>query len=192
MQYSVNHKHHAVHYNSITYLSGSLSLLTPFPHFEHRNPLPLSTTNLFSVTIIFFLNIQDWFPLGWTGWISLQSKGLSRAFSSTRVQKYQFFRTQPSLWSNSHVDLYMTNGKTRALTRQTFDGKVMSLLFNTLSGFVIAFLPRSKHLLISWLLSPSAVILESEKIKSTTVSISSPSICHEVMVSSSYILNVEL
>ena len=126
--------------------------------------------------------------------VSLLSKGLSRAFSSTTVQKYQFFRTQPSLWSSSHMDLYMTNGKTRILTRQTFDGKVMSLLFNTLSGFVIAFLPRSKHLLISRLLSPSTVILESEKIKSATVSISSPSICHEVMgpISSSYILNVGL
>ena len=75
----------------------------------------------------------------------------------------------------------MTTGKTIALTRWTFVGKVMSLLFNTLSSFVIAFLPRSKHLLISWLYSPSAVILEPEKIKSVTVSIVSPSVCHEVM-----------
>ena len=89
--------------------------------------------------------------------------------------------------------LYLTNGKTIALTRQTFAGKVMSLLFNALSRFVIAFLPRSKHLLISWLPSPSTVILEPEKIKSATVSISSPSICHEVMglMPSSNILNVE-
>ena len=72
-------------------------------------------------------------------------------------------------------------GKNIALTRWTFVGKVMSLLFNMLSGFVIAFLPRSKRLLISWLQSPSAVILESKKIKSVTVSIVSPSICHEVM-----------
>ena len=71
----------------------------------------------------------------------------------------------------------MTTGKTRALTRQTFVGKVMFLLFNTLSRLVIAFLPRSKHLLISWLQSPSAVILEPPKIKSVTVSIVSPSIC---------------
>ena len=76
---------------------------------------------------------------------------------------------------------YMTTGKTIALTRQTFVGKVMSLLFNMLSSLVIAFLPRSKHLLISWLQSPSAVILEPPKIKSLTVSIVSPSICHEVM-----------
>ena len=71
----------------------------------------------------------------------------------------------------------MTTGKTIALTRQTFVDKVMSLLFNTLPRFVIAFIPRSKHLLISWLKSPSAVILEPRKIKSVTVSIVSPSIC---------------
>ena len=76
---------------------------------------------------------------------------------------------------------YMTTGKTIALTRWTFVGKVMSLLFNVLSRFVMAFLSRSKHLLILWLLSPSAVILEPKKIKSLTVSIVSPSICHEVM-----------
>ena len=76
---------------------------------------------------------------------------------------------------------YMTTGKTIALTRCTFVGKVMSLLFNMLSWLVIAFLPRSKHLLISWLLSPSAVILELKKIKSVTVFIVSPSMCHEVM-----------
>ena len=75
----------------------------------------------------------------------------------------------------------MTTGKTIALTTRTFVGKVMSLLFNMLSRFVIAFLPRSKRLLISWLQSPSAVILEPKKIKSVTVSTVSPSICHEVM-----------
>ena len=76
---------------------------------------------------------------------------------------------------------YMTTGKTIALTRWTFIGKVMSLLFNMLSWFVMAFLPRNKHILISWLQSPSAVILGSKKIKSITVSIVSPSVCHEVM-----------
>ena len=76
---------------------------------------------------------------------------------------------------------YMTTGKTIALTRQTFVVKVMSLLFNILSRLVIAFLPRSKRLLISWLQSPSAVILEPPKIKSDTVSTDSPSISHEVM-----------
>ena len=76
---------------------------------------------------------------------------------------------------------YMTTGKTIALTRWAFVGKVMSLLFNMMSRLVITFLPRSKHLLISWLQSPSAVILEPPKIKSLTVSLASPSICHEVM-----------
>ena len=74
----------------------------------------------------------------------------------------------------------MTTGKTVALTRQTFVDKVMSLLFNMLSRLVIAFLPRSKHLLVSWLQSPSAVISEPTKIKSVTVFIVSPSICHKV------------
>ena len=77
--------------------------------------------------------------------------------------------------------LYMTTGKTIALTIQTFVGKAMSLLFNRPSRLVIAFLPRSKHLLVSWLQSPSAVVLEPKKIKSVTVGIVSPSICHEVM-----------
>ena len=76
---------------------------------------------------------------------------------------------------------YLTTGKTIALTRQIFVGKVMSLLFNILFMLVIAFLPRSKRLLISWLQSPSAVILEPKEIKSVTVSIVSLSICHEVM-----------
>ena len=89
---------------------------------------------------------------------------------------------------------YMTTGKTIALTSWTFVGKVMSLLFNTPPRLVIAFLPRSKCLLISWLQSPSAVILETKKIKSLAVSIVSPSICHEVMGPDAMILvflNVE-
>ena len=76
---------------------------------------------------------------------------------------------------------YMTTGKTIALTIRTFVGKVMALLFNMLSRLVIAFLPREKHLLISWLQSPSAVILQSKKRKSVTISIASPSICHEMI-----------
>ena len=87
------------------------------------------------------MNTQDWSPLGWTGWISLQSKGLSRVFSDTTVQKHQFFGAQISSQSNSHIH-YMTTGKTIALTRRTFVGKVMSLLFNMLSRLVITFLPR--------------------------------------------------
>ena len=90
------------------------------------------------------------------------------------LQHSDFFMVQ-----RSHT--YMTIGKTIALTRWTFVGKVITLLFNMLSRLVITFLPRSKHLLISWLQSPSTVILEPRKIKSDTVSTVSPSICHEVM-----------
>ena len=92
--------------------------------------------------------------------MSLQSKRLSRVFSNTTVQKHQFFRAQLSSQSNFHI-----TGKTIALTGRTFVGKVMSLLFNMLSRLVITFLPRSKHLLISWLQTPSAVILEPPKNK---------------------------
>ena len=105
------------------------------------------------------MSIADRFPFGLTGWISLQPKGLARVFSNTTVQKYQFFIFQFSLWSQlSHP--YMTTGKTIVLTRRIFVDKEMSLLFNMLSRLVIAFLPRSKHLLISWSQSPYAVILE--------------------------------
>ena len=111
------------------------------------------------------MNIQAWFPLWWTGWISLQSKGLSRVFSNTTVQKHSaFFIVQLP-------DSYMTTGKIIALTRQTFVGKVMSLLSNMLSRLVITFLPRTKCLLISWLQSPSAVILEPKKIVSGSSSV---------------------
>ena len=91
------------------------------------------------------MNIQDWFPLGLTSLISLLSKGFSTVFSNTTVGKHQIFGAQPSLWSYSHIH----TGKIIALTRQYFVGKVMSLLFNVLSRFVIALLPRSKRLLIS-------------------------------------------
>ena len=104
------------------------------------------------------MNIQDWFPLGWIGGISLQSKGLSRVFSNTILQHSAFFTVQLS-----HP--YMTTGKTIALTRWTFIGKLMSLLFNMLSRLVITFLPRNKHLLIPWLQSPTAMILEPSQNK---------------------------
>ena len=123
------------------------------------------------------MNIHDWLPLGWTGWISLLSKGLSRVFSNTTVQASIIQHLAYFMVQLSHP--YMTTGKT--LTRWIFVGKVISLLFNMLSRLVIAFVPRSKHLLISWLQSPSAVIFEPKKIKSLTVSIVFPSICHEVM-----------
>ena len=116
---------------------------------------------------------MDWLDL-------LAVQGTLKSFLQPTVQKHQFFGAQLSSLL-SHVQLshpYMTTGKTIALTRQTFVGKAMSLLLNMLSRLVITFLPRSKRLLISWLQSPSAVILEPKKIKSDTVS---PSVSHEVM-----------
>ena len=109
----------------------------------------------FSFSISPTMNIQGWFPLWLTGLISFPSKGLSRDFSSTTVHKYQFFSTH-SHSQYSHP--YMTTGKTIALTIGTLSA-VMSILLNMWSRFVITFLPRSKHLLISWLQSLSAVIL---------------------------------
>ena len=117
---------------------------------------------------------MDWFDL-----LAVQGtlKSLLQHHSSKAsiLQRLAFFMVQLS-----HP--YVTTGKTIALTKWTFVGKVMSLLFNTLPRFVITFLPRGKCLLISWLQSPpSAMILERKKIKSVSVSIVSPSICHEVM-----------
>ena len=110
-----------------------------------------------------------------------------RAVQGTLKSLPQHHSSKPSIrWCSAFFIVqrshpYMTTGKTIALTRWTFVGKVMSLLFNMLSRLVRAFLPRNKHLLISWLQSPSAVILEPPKIKSVTVSTVSPSISHEVM-----------
>ena len=84
------------------------------------------------------MNIQDWFPLEWTGWISLLSKGLSRVFSNTTVRKHQFLGAQLSLWSSSHIHAAM-HDYCIALTRWTSVGKVMSLLFNVLSRLVLLF-----------------------------------------------------
>ena len=102
---------------------------------------------------VLLMNIQNWLPLGLTGWISLQSKGLSRVFSNTTVQKHQFFSA-------------------------SFVGKVMSLLFNILYRLVIAFLPRSKSLLMSWLQLPSAVILELPLQKKNQKSLTVPLFPH--------------
>ena len=119
------------------------------------------------------------FRIDWLDLLAVQGtpKSLLRQHHSSKATvlwRSAFFMAQLS-----HP--YMTTGKTIALTRWTFVDKVMSLLFYMLSGLVITFLPRSKHLLISWLKSPSAVILEPKNIKSDTVSTVSPSICHEVM-----------
>ena len=135
-----------------------------------RSSFSLSSSNEYSGLISLRI---DWFDL-----LAVQEtlKSLLQHHSSKAsiFQSSAFFMVQLS-----HP--YMTTGKTIALTRQTFVGKVVSLLFNMLSRFVKAFLPRSKRLLISWLKSSFAVILKPKKIKSVTVSIVSPSICHEVM-----------
>ena len=120
------------------------------------------------------VSIQGWFPLGLTGWISLQLRKLSRVFSSTIVQKYQFFGCSAFIMvelSHPHV----TTRKNIALTVWTFFGKVLSLLFHTLSRLVIAFLPRSKCLNFM-LQSPSTVILQPKKRKPVTASTFSSSI----------------
>ena len=109
------------------------------------------------------------------------------AVQGTHMSLLQHHSSKASiLWHSAFFTVqlshpYMTTGKNIALTRRTFVGKVMSLLFNMLSRLVVTLLPRSKYLLISWLQSPSAVILEPRKIKSATVSTVSPYICHELM-----------
>ena len=103
------------------------------------------------------MNTHDWSLLVWTGWISFQSKELSGVFSNTTVQNHQFIWTQLSSQSNSHIHTWPLV-KTIALTRWTFGSKVTCLFFNMLSRLVRNFLPRSKHLLISWLQAPSVVI----------------------------------
>ena len=122
------------------------------------------------------MNIQGWPTWGLSGLISLQSKGLLKSHLQHHNLKASILWHSPFFMVQlSHP--YMTTGKTIALTKRTFVSKVMSLLFNMLSMLVIAFLPRNKRLLISWLQSPSLVILEPPKIKSVSVSTVSPSIC---------------
>ena len=130
----------------------------------------ISPSNEYSGLISFRMNWLDLFAVQGT----LKSLFQHHNSKVSILQHSAFFIVQLS-----HP--YMTTGKTIALTRQTFVGQVMSLLFNMLSRLVIAFLPRSKHVLISWLQSPSAVILEPKLMKSVTVSIVSQSICHEMM-----------
>ena len=125
-------------------------------------------------------NIQNLFPLRLTGLISLWSKGLPGDFSSTTFQRHQFFSILPSLWSSSHNHTWPL-GRPNPWYYMDLCWQRILLPFNTLSRFVIAFLSRSNHLLISWLHSPSAVILEPKNRKSVTTSTFPPSICHEVM-----------
>ena len=135
-----------------------------------RSSLKISPTNEYSGLISFRTDWLDLLAVQWTLESLLQH----------HRSKASIFRC-PAFFIVQLSQPYMTTGKTIALTRWTFVDKVMSLLFNMLSRFVITLLPRSKRLLISWLQSPSAVILEPPKIEFDTVSPVSPSICHEVM-----------
>ena len=124
-----------------------------------------------------FQSIQGWFPLRLTILISLLSKALSRVFSRTIIWKHQFFSILPSLLFISHNSTWLLERPWPQLYGP-FVGKAMSLLFNMLLRFVRAFLPRSNHLLISWLHSPSIVILEPPKGKSVPASTFPSSVCH--------------
>ena len=126
------------------------------------------------------MNIPGWFPLGFDLLDLLAAEGTLKSLLQHHNSKASILRLSAFFMVQLSYP-YETTGKTTALTIWTFVSEVMSLLFNTLSRFVIAFLPRSKHLLISWLQLTSAVISEPKKRKSATVSIVSPSICHEVM-----------
>ena len=140
---------------SIRVFSNQLALDIRWPNYWSFS-FSISPYNEYSGLISFKI---DWFEL-------LESKRLSRVFSSNTVWKHKFFTAWPSLWSNSHIHTWLWEKSHMDLCQQ-----LIPLLFNTLSRFLIAFLPRSMYLLISWLQSPSAVILEPKKIKSVTVSI---------------------
>ena len=163
-----------------------LLLLPPIPPsirvFSNESTLHMRWPNYwsFSFSIIPSKEIPGLisFRMDWLDLLAVQ--GTLKSFLQHHSSKASI------LWHSAFFTVqlshpYMTAGKTIALTRRTFVGKVMSWLFNMLSRLVITFLPRSKHLLISWLQSPSAVILEPQKIKFDTVSTVSPSISHEVM-----------
>ena len=179
----------------------SIKLVMPSKHLVLCHPLLLwpsifSRIRVFSNESVLCIRWPKWWGFSfsispssdYSGLISFRIEWFDLlAVQGTPKSLFQYHSSKASiLWHSTFfmVQLshpYMTTGKTIALTRQTFVGKVMSLLFNMLSRFVITFLPRSKHLLNSWLQSPSAVILEPKKIKSLTVSTVSPSVCHEVM-----------
>ena len=144
------------------------------------------STGVSASTSVLPMNTQDWSPLGWTGRISLRFRGLSKSLFQYHSSKASVLRCSPFfIVQLSHP--YMTTRKTTALTRWNFVGKVMSLLYNMLSK-LSEFVFRGASVLISWLQSPSAVVLEPKKINPVTFSIVSPSICHEVMVPDAMIL----
>ena len=163
-------------------LCRSLFLLPPIPPsirvFSNESTLRMRWSFSFSISPSNEHPGLISFRMDWLDLLAVQGTRKSllqhHSLKASVLQHSAFFTVQLS-----HP--YMTSGKTLALTRWTFVGKVMSLLFNILSRLVITFLPRSKRLIISWLQSPSAVILEPKKIKSDTLSTVSPSISHEVM-----------
>ena len=170
-------------FHSIRVFSNESALHIRWPKYWSFN-FGISLSNEYSELISFRI---DWFDL-------LASQGTLKSLLQHHSSKASI------LWGSGFFQVqlshpYVTTGKTIALTRWIFVGKVMSLLFNMLSGLDIAFLPRSKGLLILWLQSLSAVILEPKKIKSLTVSLLSPSVCHEVMgqdaIHDLHVLNVE-
>ena len=175
-------------------ITNSWSLLKPKSIESVSHPTILSS--VFSSESVLCIR----WPKYWSFILNISPSNEHSGLISFRIDWYDLLAVQGTLKSLLHyhsskasalwhsalfiVQLshpYMTTGKTIALTRQTFVDKLTSLLFNMLSRFVIAFLPSSKHLLISWLQSPSTVILEPPKIKSITISIVTSSICHEVM-----------
>ena len=143
-----------------------------FPHtifpgiriFSNALTLRIRCSKYWSFSISPSNNIQGWFPLGWTGWISLLSKGLSRVFPTPQFKSINSL-VLSLLYGPTLTPIY-DFWKNHSFDYTDLCHKVMSLLFNMLLRFVIAFLPRNKHLFISWLQSPSAVILELKKIKS--------------------------
>ena len=145
-------------------------LLLPPQSFPASGSFPMSqfftsgsqSIGVSASTSVLPMNIQDWCPLGWTGWISLQSKWLSKSLLQHHSSKASILLCS-AFFIVQLTHPYMTTGKTIALIRRTFVGKVMSLLFNILSRLVIIFLARSKCLCISWLQSPSAVIWSPPK-----------------------------
>ena len=160
------------------------SRLQSFPGSGSFQMSQLFTSGGQSITVsastsVLPMNTQDWSPLGWTDWLYLLAvQGTLKSLLQHHSSKASILR-HSAFFTVQLSHPYMTTGKTTALTRRIFVGKVMSLLFNMLSRLVIAFLPRSRRLLISWLQSPSVVILQPRKIKSATVSTVSPSICHK-------------
>ena len=176
----------------------SIESLMPFNHLILCHPLLLLTSIFPSISVFSIESaLRIRWPKYWSFSFNISPSNEHLGLISFSMDSLNVFAVQETLKSllqhhSSKASIlrcsaffivqlshpYMTTGKTIALTRQTFVGKVMSLLFYMLSRLVITFLPRSKHLLISWLQSPSAVILEPPKIKSVTVSLS---ICHEVM-----------